>query len=92
MRDDNRGIPKVTARSADSWLRDRSREISVRRGREEITCPSRRTPAFSSGLFPAEGAHGNWSNLKMRGFTQTRPFSLPTLSERKNIFKLNFNL
>lgn len=54
------------ARSVGEWL-----GIFARRGREGkegITNPSRRTPAPPSGLFSAEGAHGNCSNLKMRGF------------------------
>lgn len=54
------------AKSVGEWF-----GISTRRGREGkegIANPSRRTSASPSGLFPAEGAHGNCSNLKMGGF------------------------
>jgi len=56
-----------------------------RERKEEITGSG--TPASPSGLFPARDAHGNCSNLKMRGFTDRSPYL-----RLKNIFKLNFNL
>jgi len=57
--------------------RERKEEIMGRPG----------TPASPSGLFLARDAHGNCSNLKMRGFTDRSPYL-----RLKNIFKLNFNL
>jgi len=62
-------------------MRDRSSSefllAEAEKGRKEgITNPNRRTPASSSGLFPAEGARGNCSNLKMRGFADRSLFLL----------------